>query len=195
MLNFLLRIKLIRNFVIYADKKRISIIISRIKSSFSENSKILDIGCGLGLLSLTVKKMGYDLTAIDVHDISIDRNINPLIYDGTNLPFAKNKFDVALFITVLHHTPNPEHLIKEASRVAKRIIIVEDVFENILQKYATYIMDSIVNLEFFGHPHTNKDEKGWINLFERNKLKLIYNDRYPYWKLFLSSVYVIEKAK
>ncbi len=193
MLSFFLRIKPIREFIIKVDQKRIVIIISRIKNHLVKKTKILDIGCGIGLLSLAIKRKGYDLTAIDVHNISLVKNINPMIYDGKNLPFGDDAYDTALFITVLHHTPNPEHLITEATRVAKRIIIVEDIYENAFQKYATYIMDSIVNLEFFGHPHTNKDEKEWMNLFKRNKLKLIHKDRMSYWNFFLSAVYVIER--
>ena len=193
MLKFLLQLKPIRKFVIKADNRRTAIILSRIKSHLPKNKKILDIGCGLGLLSSSIKDKGYDLTAIDIHDISVAENIKPIIYDGSELPFKKNEFDTALFITVLHHTPYPQNLIKDASRVANRIIIMEDIYENIFQKYATFIMDCIVNLEFFGHPHTNKNEDGWLSLFKRNKLKLMYKDRYPYWKFFLSAVYVIER--
>ena len=171
-------------------KEAIRKIIGRVKGK-----SILDIGCGLGLLSSAIKRKGYDLTAIDVHDISIDENIKPIIYDGAILPFGKNEFDTTLFITVLHHTPNPEKLLKDAVRVSKKTIIIEDIYENSFQKYATYAMDSIVNLEFFGHPHTNKDEEEWLSLFKRNKLKLLYKDRFPYWKLFLSAVYVVEKVR
>jgi len=193
MLQFFLQIKPIRDFVIKADRKRIALIISRIKKYLPQNKKILDIGCGLGLLSSTIKRNGYDLTVLDVHDISISENIKPIIFDGSDLPFDKNTFDTTLFITVLHHTPNPELLVKEATRVSKRIIIMEDIFENIFQKFATYMMDSIVNLEFLGHPHSNKDETEWLSLFKRNKLSLLYKDRFPYWGLFLSALYVVER--
>ena len=195
MLRFILQIKPIRDFVVKADRKRIAIILSRIKSHLPKNKKILDIGCGLGLLSSEIKSKGYDLTAIDVHDISIEENIKPIIYDGSDLPFDKNTFDTALFITVLHHTPSPEKLLQDAAQVSKKIIIMEDIYENTFQKYATYVMDSVVNFEFFGHPHTNKDEEEWLSLFKRNKLKLLYKDRFPYWKLFLSAVYVVEKVR
>jgi|SRR3990167_9878883 len=193
MIQFFLQIKPIRDFVIKADRKRIALIISRIKKYLPQNKKILDIGCGLGLLTRAICQKGYNLTPVDIHDISIIPNVKPVIYGGATLPFNNNSFDIALLITVLHHTPNPEKVLIETARVAKRIIIMEDVYENTFQKFATFIMDSIINLEFLGHPHSNKDETGWLSLFKRNKLKLLYKDRSPYWGLFLSALYVVER--
>jgi len=36
---------------------------------------------------------------------------------------------LALLPTILHHTPEPDDIIKESARIAKRLIIIEDVYE------------------------------------------------------------------
>ena len=72
----------------------------------------------------------------------------------------------------MHHTPNPAEIIKEAKRVCKRIIIVEDINENKFRKYLTNFLDSLYNLEFIGHPHSNKTDQEWKALFKKLELKI-----------------------
>jgi len=60
----------------------------------------------------------------------------------------------------------------EAKRVSKKIIIIEEIYTNIFNKYLTYFIDSLLNLEFIGHPHTNKTDKEWKLLFGQLGLKL-----------------------
>ena len=114
----------------------------------------MDIGSGTCNVCEILSKKGYEITPLDVHDLSFVNNIKPVIYDGNKIPYANNKFDQTLILTVLHHTPNPEKILQEAKRVSKRIIIIENVYSNWLHKYLTYFFDSLLNLEFIGHPHT-----------------------------------------
>jgi len=71
------------------------------------------------------------------------------LYDGKKIPYDDDSFDVALLITVLHHTPHPEKILQEAQRVAKKIVLVEDVYSTVFHKYVTYFFDSLVNFEFW----------------------------------------------
>ena len=193
LLKLILKLKFVSSFLRNLDQSRIDSIITRIEPFLSKKNKIIDIGVGLGLLSSAIQKKGYYLCPVDVHNISIAKDIKPVLFDGQALPFKNNSFDTALLITVLHHTPNPEKIILETSRVAKKIIIMEDIFESTIHKYLTFIMDSIMNLEFFGHPHTNKSDKGWRKLFKKNKFTVLKYDRKPYWNFFISAIYVISK--
>ncbi|MFQ5795282.1 MAG: class I SAM-dependent methyltransferase [Candidatus Bipolaricaulia bacterium] len=114
----------------------------------------------------------FKVTPLDVQNLSFVDQIEPVIYDGDNMLFEDDRFDVALILTVLHHTPHPEKVINEAKRVSKRIVIIEDIYMNFIQKYLTYFFDSLLNLEFTGHPHTNKNDQEWKALFEQLGLKL-----------------------
>ena len=81
-------------------------------------------------------------------------------------------------MTVLHHTKDPDKIIFEALRVAKRVIIIEDIYNSKLEKYKTFLLDSIFNFEFFTHPHTNKTDSGWKEYFSNKNIKLLQAD---YW--------------
>lgn len=84
-------------------------------------------------------------------------------------------------------------MLVEAKRVAKRIIIVEDIYESNWQKYLTCVMDSVVNFEYFGHPHTNKSDEGWKRTFKKLGLKLLESKYEPFWRYFRSGIYHLEK--
>lgn len=159
-----------------------------------KNSKIIDIGTGSGQYSLMLKNAGHTITSVDIKDRTNTKFITPILYDGKKLPFEDNSFDVSLLITVLHHCPDPDIVFKEALRVSKkRIVILEDVYSNHLMKYLTWGMDRLVNLEFFGHPHTNKSEEEWENLFEANGLTIIHKQKLKVLFIFSQVLYVLDK--
>lgn len=146
--------------------------VSRFMPFLSPNEKILDIGCGNGLVSLYLQKKGFDITALDVADLAYSPKIKVMVYNGENIPFAENQFDVALLLTVLHHTDSPEKVLKEAARVAKKILIIEDIYENPFQQYLTYIMDTFVNFGFSNMTYQNKSDKAWRQLFAEMSLQV-----------------------
>ncbi|MGH8750835.1 MAG: class I SAM-dependent methyltransferase [Burkholderiales bacterium] len=156
--------------------------------------KLLDIGCGPGSVCLLLKQRGHDVTALDVEDLSFTPEVKPLLYDGKKIPFENDAFDVALLLTVLHHTPDPKAILLEAKRVARKIIVIEDVYRNRLQQCLTYFFDSLFNLEFFGHPHSNKTEAQWQALFAELGLKLQQTDSWRFLLLFRQALYVLERA-
>jgi hypothetical protein len=77
---------------------------------------------------------------------------------------------VALVITVLHHAPDPDAVLAEVSRVSRRIIVIEEIYENGVEKYFTYAVDSLFNLEFFSHPHSNRTDSEWRKAFQKLRL-------------------------
>jgi len=96
-------------------------------------------------------------------------------------------------LTVLHHTSHPEKIIEEAKRVSKRIIIIEDIYTNIFNKYLTYFFDSLLNIEFIGHPHTNKNDKELREAFNKFGLKIV-EARYSHsFIVFNHATYYLEK--
>lgn len=137
-----------------------------------KNERVLDIGAGSCVNTDLLKKKGMKVTPLDVRNISVVPHIKPILYDGKTIPFKKNAFDLGLILSVLHHTPDPETIIREAMRVARRLVIVEDIYVGWFDKFITHVLDSISNLEFFGHPHNNKTDSEWQKLFRKLKLKI-----------------------
>lgn len=156
------------------DQPRVKYLLAQIGSYVQDAQALLDIGCGTGYVTEALIRIGKQATAVDIRDNSLTPAVRPIVYDGVRLPFGDKSFDAALLITVLHHTPDPVHILREAKRVADQIIIVEDIYETPWQKYWTYFWDSLTNLQFIGHPHNNKTDKEWKDLFEAEGLKLLH---------------------
>ena len=84
------------------------------KNLDSENSKILDIGCGIGGIHHFFEKDNISLTGIDISDkfLQVAGKRFPknqyLAYggdDGKKIPFPDKTFDFIFTINVLHHVP------------------------------------------------------------------------------------------
>jgi ubiquinone/menaquinone biosynthesis C-methylase UbiE len=173
--------------------KKADIKLKRLLKFYQKNDKILDIGSGNCALNLQTQNAGYAITGLDIANKSAFKEITPVVYDGKTLPFADNSFDVVQIITVLHHIKDPENTIKEAKRVGKTVIVMEDIYENTFQKYSTYIADSINNWEFIGHPHTNKNDKEWKRVFDQNGLYVIESEYYDFLLFFKQVTYLLNK--
>ena len=88
------------------------------KELFVNEISALDVGCGHGLIHpylLEQKDIKLNLSGVDVASSVIDiaRTKNPSVsyksYDGINLPYADNSFDIVFAICVMHHVL-PEQL-------------------------------------------------------------------------------------
>lgn len=174
-------------------KSRTDNVVAKITPFLHKKSKILDVGSGLGFIHKWLHDHKYSVVGLDIRDISIFPDIHPKVYDGNVIPYKTNAFDTALLLTVLHHIPDQFHVLSETSRVARKIIIMEDIYEGVFQKYLTFAMDSCVNLEFVGHPHTNRTDREWKDVFTRLGFRLVEAKYFSFWIFFHGAVYVVEK--
>ena len=172
-LKYLQKNKLTRKLIYLGGKKRAQGMLKEIESYLVDGQRIIDMGAGACNLEEILLKRGFDITPVDVENISFVDGIEPTLYDGSKLPFKDSEFDTALILTVLHHTKNPVQIIQEAMRVANNIIIIEDVYETTFQKHKTFFLDSLINLEFAGHPHSNKTHSEWLQVFDDLGLTLV----------------------
>lgn len=163
-----------------------------IEPFLEKGETILDIGAGTCNISELLLQKNYAVTPLDVKNLSAVDHIKPIIYDGKTIPFGDDSFDAALILTVLHHTLKPEEILMEARRVSKKIIVIEDIYSSWLHKQATYFFDSLLNLEFIGHPHSNKTDLQWRAAFQKLGLKL-KGVRYSHYFVFQHAVYYLQK--
>jgi 2-polyprenyl-6-hydroxyphenyl methylase / 3-demethylubiquinone-9 3-methyltransferase len=91
-----------------------------------KNREVLDLGCGGGLISVPLLKMGAKVTGVDQCPASIEivQSITNLkdsffVGDATQLVFQPESFDVVLLADVLDHIPNYAKVLEEVSRVLK----------------------------------------------------------------------------
>ncbi len=182
-----------RGLVMRSIPARLRIKQARIARHLSRDTRILDIGSGHGGLCNALRIEGFDITPVDVKNLSFFPEVVPIVYDGERLPFQDQAFDTSMLITMLHHTPSPSHILQEAKRVTKhRLVIMEDIYRNAVQRELTFFMDSLVNLEFDGHPHTNMDDAGWLALFSSMNMKLVYREDFRTLLFFRQVIYVVE---
>ena len=157
--------------------------------------RVLDFGAGDCIISDAYRKKGYDVTPVDIEDISLVKGLDPVIFDGKQLPFEDDAFDLAMILTVLHHTSNPEEVLREAMRVSRRLVIVEDIFASRWGYRLTCFVDSLQNQEFGGHPHANKTDVEWKGLFGDFGLELV-DAKYSRWVILLKqATYYLEKPR
>ena len=89
----------------------------------------LEVGCGGGILTEEIAKMGFATTGIDPSEPSLSiarthakENYLKINYErgtGENLPFPNDSFDVVFCCDVLEHVYDVPKVISEISRVLK----------------------------------------------------------------------------
>ena len=85
--------------------------------------KYLDFGCGNGTVLKQNLAARSDLNCfgIDVKDFNekLPEEVTFKIYDGANIPFCNDTFDIIIANHVLEHIPQPDGIISELKRVLK----------------------------------------------------------------------------
>lgn len=176
-------------------KRKADVKWNRLKGVFKNEETVVDLGCGNGALSLKMHESGINIIPVDVDDKSLFKSVQPTMYDGSILSSAvSTKVDAIQMITMLHHVDDPEKLVRQASDLTNKLVVMEDVYRNSWQELITHITDSIVNLEFIGHPHTNKTDSEWKALFSKYGFELKEFQSERFLLFFRQNTYVLEKA-
>jgi len=107
-----------------------------------EKLKILDIGCGGGLLCEPLSRLGADVTGIDasknnievakLHSKEMDLDIN-YIHSSPEKLDAKNEFQVILNMEIIEHVSNTNLFIENCSKLIKKngIMFVATINRNL----------------------------------------------------------------
>lgn len=178
-------------------RDRSEIVVQRIFSYLKNSKKIIDIGSGTGDVAFLLGKKGKNITPVDVGNFHGPRLVKTTIYDGKTLPFKNKSFDTALLLMVLHHTLSPESVLKEASRIADELIIIETSYTNPINKIFTVISDAIGNLRLEAFWDSYKTDKKWREIFEKHGFKIEESHKYKDKNLgiipFLHILYYLKK--
>lgn len=181
-----------RSIVHRLGEPRARLFIEQFERYLNTTDSILDVGTGVGNIAAQLIEKGYTVLPLDVENLSFTSDVVPKLFDGKAIPFNNKQFDVALVSTVLHHVKVPKDILLEAARVAKKLIVIEDIYTSTPHKYLTYAMDSLMNLEFKNHPHSNKTDSQWKNLFREMGLELVSTGYMKSSVVFKHAVYVLE---
>ena len=151
-----------------------------------KNIKILDIGCGGGLLSEPMCRLGADVTAIDASKKNIDvaklhakkNNLNiDYICSSPEKLKINNKFDVILNMEIIEHVEDVDFFLASCSKLLKKNGIM---FVATLNKTLKSYVFAIVGAEYImrwlpiGTHEWEKFVKpaDLTNILKKNNLKL-----------------------
>ena len=97
------------------------------KTLLNPGQKILDIGCGAGLIANPLSRDGHEVTGLDQSEQSLNvarrydqtKQVNYIRGDAYELPFQPHSFEVVIAFDFLEHVSKPLAVIQEVSRVLK----------------------------------------------------------------------------
>ena len=175
--------------------------------------KVLDIPCGPGALSRSLKDLGFDVSACDIHpEHMMADDIDAVFCDmNKELPFESETFDYVACVEGIEHTENPYNAIREIVRGLRpsgKLVLTTPNYLSIEKRLRFLITGSLtrpVTMEkfdkFFG-----KDTSGMHNspltypilrfMLESNSLRILSVDREKIKKnqRFLKPIVLLIKA-
>ena len=119
----------------YSDQSKIRYslepyILNFLKFNLASNSKVLEIGVGLGADHQQIAEQGYQMYGIDLTQRAIDHTKNRFfqfnlcsnlsVSNAEKLNFQDNFFDAIYSWGVIHHSIYPEQIISEIHRTLKK---------------------------------------------------------------------------
>ena len=103
-----------------ADRKRVDFIANVLKTSLPPTGRILDVGCGNGVITRHLGRLGFNVLGIDVSDKTIEKartiepmpNVQFMQKSAEELVASGEKYDAVICSEVLEHLNNPGALLK-----------------------------------------------------------------------------------
>ena len=122
-----------------------------------EGIKVLDVGCGGGILAEALSKLGAQVTGIDASEQTIGVAQNHSNAVGSNVSYyqttieefiankPEEKFDVITCLEMLEHVPSPGEIIKTCSTILKDD---GDIFFSTINRNPRSYLFAIVGAEY-----------------------------------------------
>ena len=135
---------------------RVKYILDQMNKKKLKNLDILDLGCGGGLVSESLSRLGANVTGIDFvknnievakqHSYKKKLKIN---YKYANIETLKikKKYDLIIMYEILEHLDNWEYFLINISKnlKSKGILVISTINRNILSKFATiYLAENVL---------------------------------------------------
>jgi len=166
-------------------RARAEAIVARFDPWLTRPMTIAEIGSGTGHVAAALAGRGHRVVAVDIRDYDLVGSCRVLA-DGAALPFRDGSFEAGCLVTVLHHIPASRHaaVLSETARILRPgglLFLLEDTYRGSLERGLTQLFDSLVNLEFSGHPHANRTLAEWRGLLCETGLAVASSCEWLQW--------------
>ena len=172
----------------YVHGRRVRVLSECVAALIPSKARVLDVGSGDGLIACTIQTLRPDVTMEGVDVLIRPRTHIPVSqFDGQELPFPDDAFDVVMFIDVLHHTADPTVLLREAGRVAREAVLIKDHTRNgVLAGQTLLFMDRVGNERHgVAVPANYWPEQRWRDTFSELRMEITHwrgsVPLYPWW--------------
>jgi SAM-dependent methyltransferase len=107
--------------------RRVTALAAQIAELLPAKASVLDVGCGDGQLTSKVAALRPDCSFRGIDVLARPATAVPVdLFDGQRIPLPDTSVDAVMFVDVLHHTDDPNVLLREARRVARQCVIIKD---------------------------------------------------------------------
>jgi len=159
----------------YIENRRAGVLAQRLAELIPPGIQLLDVGCGDGLITQLIAKARPDITVRGLDVLERDHSYIPVkFFDGEVIPYGDATFDGVMFVDVLHHTQDPMVLLREAARVARKIIVIKDhLLDGLLAGLTLRFMDKVGNARHFvSLPYNYWSHQRWLEAFQTLDLQI-----------------------
>jgi len=128
--------------------------------------KILDVGCGGGVLSIPLARLGANVTAIDLGKENIEAAQDKAFKEKLHIDFVcteveqfalkhMEEFDIVLCFEVLEHVQDPELFISNLAKLVKKrgLVILSTINRNLKSRFLAIGMAEYVLRMLPKHTH------------------------------------------
>jgi SAM-dependent methyltransferase len=93
---------------------------------------------------------------------------------GRTIPYENRSFDGVMFVDVLHHTADAMILLREASRIARKMIVIKDhTLDGLLAAQTLRLMDKVGNARYgVSLPYNYWPKQRWLDAFDTLGLQI-----------------------
>ena len=107
--------------------RRVEVLARHLSHLMPPGASVVDVGCGDGRVAAAIDRLRPDVEISGIEVMQRPEALVPVtVFDGVTMPFPDDSVDIVLFVDVLHHTPDPMVLLREAKRVARQGIVIKD---------------------------------------------------------------------
>jgi SAM-dependent methyltransferase len=160
----------------YVATRRADVLAARLSALLPPAARVLDVGCGDGELARCILDRRPDVRVEGVDVFVRPHTAIPVqLFDGVTLPYADASVDVALLVDVLHHTDDPNVLLREVARVARVGVLIKDhTRDGLLAGPTLRAMDWVGNARHGVRlPYNYWSRRHWMEAFADHGLEIV----------------------